>query len=294
MVVRVHLAGMTLLAKTCECLSPFLSADLGGLDKPVPNFRPHLWPQLDRQRQVLNIDLFWPIRLENEDDGKHDDCDGDDGEEDVFPYAGLKPLVTFHNLHYLQINGMMRSYQQLIFETCWINKNLTHVHLEMALEPEMKASSKDTKLRFHLVDDKWFYNAVGEEHSKYCEYLGHHGEGVLHEEFGHGEYLDQQAIKMAQISAGTELPEESLRFLPITHLTLKNFVVDAGPFFRWFDLKELQEIVFRGKCVDAGFYLPPDTRIAVKVDVPKPRNVARGVKPGEIKLVDIKRCQDIS
>lgn len=291
MVLKVQSTGMPSLAKGFETLSPFLSVDVAGRDKPIPDFRPEFWPRLDKQREALSIDLFWPIKLDKKGDEEQDNEEQDDDEEDkdVFPYAGLEPLVTFHNLRHLQINGMMRSYQPLIFATCWVNKNLTRVHLEMALEPEMKPTSKDTKLKHRLINDKWSPNVFNKKQPGYCEYLGHHGEGVLHEEFGYGEYLDQQAIKVAQLSVGIELPQENLQFLPITHLTLRNFVVDAGPFFRWFDSARLQEIVFLGDCVDAGFYLPPAMKPTIKFTAPKPLNVARWVKPGEIKLVDIKK-----
>ncbi|KAK5045305.1 hypothetical protein LTR84_009411 [Exophiala bonariae] len=275
---------------------PVKSADLGGQDKPISNFCRTSWPQLDRQRQVLIIDLFWPIELEeNGGDGgnEEDDDDGDDQDKNIFPYAGLKPLVTFHNLHHLQITGMMRSYQQIIFATSWVNKSLTHLHLEMTIGPKMKPISRDTELRFRLITDDWSYDPASEEY-KYCEYLGYHGEGVLHDEFGSGEYLDQQAIKMAQMSVGTAVSQENLHLLPITHLTLKNFVVDANPFFRWFDPNLLEEIVLKAGCVDAGFYLPPNMKTAIKVDAPKQLNVARRVKPGEIKHVKVKRWKETS
>jgi len=266
---------MPSLAKSFDNLSLFPSVDLGR-DKPIPNFRPQLWRHLDKERDVLSIDLFWPIDL-TEQVEEDEDEDDEYEDKDVFPYDGLKPLMTFHNLHHLHITGMMRSYQPLIFATCWINKNLTHVRLEMALEPEMKPVSKDSKLNFRPIDSKWSYdNTRAEKKTADCEYLGSHGEGTLHEEFGYGEYLDQQAIKAAQLLVGTELPVENLRFLPITHLTLVNFAVDAGPFYRWFDAKRLREVNFLGQCVDAGFYLPSDMEASVKVNGPRPMIVVAG------------------
>jgi hypothetical protein len=37
-------------------------------------------------------------------------------------------------------------------------------------------------------------------------------------------------MKQASVAVATELPVENVRYLPITHLTLTNFAVDAGPF----------------------------------------------------------------
>lgn len=293
MAPKAQLTGMPLLAKSFDNLSLFPSVDLGSRDKPIPNFRPHLWRHFDKERDVLSIDLFWPIKLNKEEDEDEDNEDEDE-DKDVFPYNDLKPLVTYHNLRYLQISGMMRSYQPLIFATCWVNKNLTHVRLEMALEPEMKPVSKGSKLKYRPINDKWSYDARANNQTADCEYLGNHGEGTLHEEFGYGEYLDQQAIKAAQLLVDTELPVENLRFLPITHLSLKNFVVDAGPFFRWFDAKRLREVTFQGTCVDAGFYLPDDMNSKVKINAPRPFTVARWVKPGEVKLVEIKKRKPAS
>jgi hypothetical protein len=85
------------------------------------------------------------------------------------------------------------------------------------------------------------------------------------------------------------LPVENMRYLPITHLTLMNFVVDAGPFFRWFDPRKLKELTFLGDCIDAGFYLPESMESNVKINSPKPIMTARIVRPGEIKLIDIKK-----
>ena len=90
------------------------------------------------------------------------------------------------------------------------------------------------------------------------------------------------------------LPVENIRYLPMTHITLMNFVVDAAPFHRWFDPKKLAEITFIGDCIDAGFFLPGDMRTKVKVNSPKPPVPVRVVKPGEVKLVHIKRSKSTS
>ncbi|EHY52415.1 hypothetical protein HRR83_009250 [Exophiala dermatitidis] len=270
-----------------------LSIDLGGPDKPISNFRPNLWRHLDRDREVLNIDLFWPVKLDDEEDSDEDEDEGkatnDDGDsKDVFPFKELKPLTEFYNLHHLKLNGMMRSYQPLIWATCWVNKRLTKVHLEMALEPVINA---DIMHKYRKIDLNWVYDRLSDTTVE-CEYLGSHGEGILHEEFGEGEYLDQQAMKAGQINVVHVLPVENFRYLPITHLTLMNFAVDAGPFFRWFDPAKLKEVQFLGDCIDTGFSLPREMKFTVRVNGPKPLPLppagARWVRPGEVKLVDIK------
>ncbi|KIX95903.1 uncharacterized protein Z520_08158 [Fonsecaea multimorphosa CBS 102226] len=273
--------------------SPASSVDVGGFNKPIVNFRPQLWRHLDKDRPILNLDLFWPIKLDEIDDDDDEDEENSDGDDKgVFPFKDLKPLQTFHNLHYLQLNGMMRSYQPIIWATCWVNKNLTKLHLEMALEPEM---NEDCKLKYLKIDEKWSYNPTSSDRQVEvdAEYLGSHGKGILHQEFGDGEYLDQQAMKQAQIDIVETLPVENMRYLPISHLTLMNFAIDAGPFFRWFDPHKLVELTFLGQCIDTGFYLPDDMRSVVKVNSPKPKPrpqpmIARVVKPGEVKLVTLK------
>src|ERR1700761_1953963 len=111
-----------------------LSNDVGDMDKPIVEFRPQLFPLLSIERPILNLDLFWPIKPEVMDDAEEVNSDGD--QKGVFPFKELKPLVTFRNLHVLQLSGMMRSYQPIIWETCWVNKSLSKLTLEMALEPE--------------------------------------------------------------------------------------------------------------------------------------------------------------
>lgn len=262
------------------------SADLGGISKPIPNFRPHLWKQVDNSRHVLNLDLFWPIKLDElEEDEDEEEVNADGDTRGVFPFKDLEPLKTFRNLHYLQLNGMMRSYQPIIWGVCWANKNLTILHLEMALEPLF---SEDIAHKYPQIDATWTYNPRGGPNTP-IEYVGAHGKGVLHEEFGDGEYLDQQAIKASQLDVYKILPIENVRYLPVTHLTLMNFVVDAGPFYRWFDPKKFQEITFKSGCIDAGFYLPEEMRSTVAVKSPKPMAPPRWVKPGEVKLIDIKK-----
>jgi hypothetical protein len=190
-----------------------VSVDLGGRDKPIINFRPHLWRHLEQDREVLNLDLFWPMKLEDietsseeeensadrkgKGKGKANDMDGGRDPKGVFPFKELAPLKTFQNLHYLQLNGMMRSYQPLIWAACWVNKKLTTVRLEMALEPVI---CEDIKHKYRTIDDKWSYVVRLSDNQVHSEYLGAHGDGTLHEEFGEGEYLDQHAVSPSSLA----------------------------------------------------------------------------------------------
>jgi hypothetical protein len=259
-----------------------------GTDSPIHNFRPGIWRLLERDREIINLDLFWPFDLSKS--AEQDDEQNEDADLEVFPYDGLRPLLTFRNLHTLRLTGMVRSYQPLIWASCWLNPNLTTLHLEMALEPLLNDSSD---IPHRQIDGAWTLRSPTDADEE-SEYLGHHGTGVLHEEFGDGEYLDTQAIKMAQLDAADELPQSNMRYLPIKKLTLMNFVVDAWPTLRWFDPKNLEEIVFKPGCVDAGFYLSFEM-MHIKVQAPtRPVGEARVVKVGELKVVELKKGKVVS
>ena len=187
---------------------------------------------------------------------------------------------------------MMGSYQPLIWTTCWLNPNLTTLKLEMGLEPLFNLSAN---VPYSVINDFWSCKPIVEEVEE-PEYLGHHGVGQLHEEFGCGEYLDTQAIKTAQLTCGEHLPPSNLRYLPIKKLTLMNFVVDSGPILRWFDPAKLEEITFKEGCIDTGFRLTENMK-HVKVQSPMPEvSLAppRVVRPGELKIVDLKKGKVVS
>ncbi|ETI28994.1 hypothetical protein G647_01446 [Cladophialophora carrionii CBS 160.54] len=197
------------------------------MDKPIMEFRPELWPVLDRNRPILNIDLFWPIKAEDMDDTEVQNSDGD--QKGNFPFRDLKRLVSFRNLHVLHLSGMMRSYQPIIWEACFVNSNLTKLTLEMAPEPEI---NDVFKAQYKKIDSNWAYDGSKPCYTEPTEYLGgSEGSGELHPQFGSGEYLDRTAMKQAQAAAvKEELPAANKRHLPIQTLTLSNFAVDAGPF----------------------------------------------------------------
>ena len=102
-------------------------------------------------------------------------------------------------------------------------------------------------------------------------------------------------MKAAQVTIAKDLPVENMRYLPISHLTLSNIAVDAGPFFRWFDPAKLKEITFKKTCVDTGFYLPAEMRKEVMVSgPPKPKpTVAKVYKAGDFKDFSASDLKDL-
>jgi hypothetical protein len=282
--------------------SPFISQsdsfDHGiGINSPIQNFTPQLWRLLDPKRDVLKIDLLWPQNIDPQFErhtyeDENGDYNGDCHEHNIFPYDGLRPLLMFRNLHYLQLTGMLRSYQPLVWATCWLNPNLSTLHLEMALEPLINVSSD---LRHREIDSRWSLrsNFLDDDDDEQ-EYLGHHGTGILHEEFGDGEYLDTQAIKLSALDVADQIPDLSVQYLPIRKLTLMNIVIDRWPIMRWFGPTQLEQIVFKPGCIDAGFYLPCHL-MHVKVQVEdRSSGIARAIKSGELKVLELNKGQVIS
>jgi hypothetical protein len=102
------------------------------------------------------------------------------------------------------------------------------IHLQNA--QANKTSPAGFKSQYKKIDANWTFNSARPIYQEPTEYLGSHGTGELHEEFGSGEYLDRTAMKQAQVSALSDMPLSNLRYIPIIHLTLGSFAVDAGPF----------------------------------------------------------------
>ncbi len=94
----------------------------------------------------------------------------------------------------------------------------------------------------------------GTGHANIATLSGQLGDGELHPKIGRGEYLDKQCIEKAKILALAM--DRTPKYLSIKHLTLSGFVVDADPFVHWFDPEKLQSIKFKGRCLDAGLWLP--------------------------------------
>ena len=102
---------------------------------------------------------------------------------------------------------------------------------------------------------------------------GDDGEGILHESYGVGEYLDVQAIKAAYKK--TAALGVNLRYLPIVNIILAGFVVDACPFVRYFNPMRLRQIHFKRDCIDAGFVLPRGVSHLVDVMGPKQEETSK-------------------
>lgn len=93
--------------------------------------------------------------------------------------------------------------------------------------------------------------------------------GRIIKKYGDAEYLDNLVIELAKPNLKPSHPEYDTwmsRLLPIVHLTLRGFVVDAVPFCSCFDADKLRSITFTD-CYDAGFYLPKDMRhVVLRID----------------------------
>jgi hypothetical protein len=118
------------------------------------------------------------------------------------------------------------------------------------------------------------------------ENRGEQEDGSLNDTFGTGEYLDKNAMAAARSAVSSQ--GVNLRYLPVVNLVLAGFVVDAGPFFRWFNPMRLRSIEFKHSCIDAGFALPSHMSNLVTVSWP-------GALPDDCRSITIKRTapQDV-
>ncbi len=122
---------------------------------------------------------------------------------------------------------------------------------------------------------------------------GELGDGSLDVSIGTGEYLDKNAMAAARNSVSSQ--GVNLRYLPVVKLVLAGFVVDAGPFFRWFNPMRLRCVEFKYGCIDAGFALPSHMNNLVTVswlgksDLNTQAVTVSKVEPPDIKTVCIKR-----
>lgn len=93
-------------------------------------------------------------------------------------------------------------------------------------------------------------------------------------------------------SPPTPTSPSSTNHLPIVKLALTGFVVDADPFFFWFNPHRLRVVHFKDYCVDAGFALPAAMVEKVRVFWPKKVNeycmVAKRVEKSEVSVVDVR------
>ncbi len=136
---------------------------LGDPVNPIIHFRPQLWRHLEPTRDTLNLDLFWPQRLNELEEQEEEDIDDNLYGKDIFPLQGLLPLCEFRNLRSLRLGGMLQSYQTHIWQTCWLNPGLEEVALEMALEPTINESNKS----WTCINGPWRRRTISEACTDY-------------------------------------------------------------------------------------------------------------------------------
>lgn len=86
------------------------------------------WNCLPRGMQGMDIDLFWPVKQDQE--------VGNDRE--VLHIEEMAPLCQFRRLRVLKITGMLQSYQKYIWQAAWLNTELEELELGMALGPRIR------------------------------------------------------------------------------------------------------------------------------------------------------------
>jgi hypothetical protein len=77
------------------------------------------------EQEELSLDLYIPFQTNSR--------------KDIQPVniEELQPLYNFQSLRYLQITGMLRSYQKAIWKTVWRTKQLHTLILHMVFEPQI-------------------------------------------------------------------------------------------------------------------------------------------------------------
>ncbi|KUL83728.1 hypothetical protein ZTR_07468 [Talaromyces verruculosus] len=162
----------------------------------------------------------------------------------------LSCLTSFKNLRCLKVSGMLKSYQKKLFQAIWQMERLEDLQLRMAEEPRL---SPEAELRFHPIEEGWSPQTKDAQ-----SHVSSGEKGRIFKQYGDAEYLDNCVIELAKPNLKSNHPEYNTwmdRLLPIVHLTLRGFVVDAVPFCSCFDADKLRSITFTD-CYDAGFYLP--------------------------------------
>ncbi|PGH28042.1 hypothetical protein AJ80_00297 [Polytolypa hystricis UAMH7299] len=299
--------------------------DKDGYTRPILEFHGSVaeWKRLDNsKRDKVYLDLFWPVTqrsggmsmsmgmgmglpsLKHQNNSTSSESVPDIGTT-TFPLDSLRPLCNFRNLKSLKLTGMTQSYQRYIWETVWLNPELEELLLEMALEPCIRRTYSKA---WPSIKGDW---VAGRAEKARGSYYGENGQGTLDRRIGIGEYLDKYAIAAAKARAAPSMPPSypfpptspsttstsptspsSTNHLPIVKLVLIGFVVDADPFFFWFNPHRLRVVHFKDYCVDAGFALPAAMVEKVRVCWPKKVNeycmVARRVGKGEVRVVEAK------
>ncbi|GME28525.1 hypothetical protein GTA08_BOTSDO12955 [Neofusicoccum parvum] len=211
-------------------------------------FSQELWAVIPDTIQKLNLNLFVP------------DAETRDVHEphpDYFAHDDLKHVTSFEHLKILRVYNMVDSFQPFLWEAVWKNPGLVTLELGMKDKPITRDSDNGGK-PMPVIDRNWEYHP---ERVATDTYRGREGDGMLHHQYGHGEYLDRVAISKARNAVMHTVGE--LQSMPVTTLRLANFVVDDTSFVKFFN--NLGTIVFCDSCVDAGFVLPKHLNGKVRI-----------------------------
>lgn len=101
--------------------------DPGTPEKPLMFFRGGAsWNVFPRDMQAIGIDLFWPVKQDQE------------GDREVLHIEEMVPLRQFRGLRVLKITGMLQSYQKYIWQAAWLNTGLEELELGMAIGPRIR------------------------------------------------------------------------------------------------------------------------------------------------------------
>lgn len=218
-------------------------------------FSQEIWPLVPQDIQELSINVFVPDA---------EDLDVHDPHPEYFTHDDFKHLINFHHLKFLRIYNMVESFQPELWEAIWKNPGLVCLELGMRDKPFTRDPDNAGKPS-PAFERSWKYDPerIPADKYRYVSLIwlffhsliprsGREGAGMLHHQYGHGEYLDRVAISKGRNAAMHTMGE--LKFLPVTVLRLANFVVDDTSFSWFFD--SLDRIVFCNGCFDAGFALP--------------------------------------
>ncbi|OKL63045.1 hypothetical protein UA08_01215 [Talaromyces atroroseus] len=199
----------------------------------------------------------------------------------------LSSLKSFVGLRCLRVTGMLKSYQKQLFQAIWKMEQLEDLQLRMAEEPRLASG-----VHWRRIEEGWLPR-MQEVHA----YISPgNGKGRIKKQYGNAEYLDNCVIELAKPKLSQKHPEYETwmaRLLPLVHLTLRGFVVDAIPFCSCFDAQKLRSITF-ADCYDAGFYLPHEVdmdKFEIRVDelkTARTESIRRLCSDEELKHITLK------
>ncbi|KAF2691997.1 hypothetical protein K458DRAFT_438286 [Lentithecium fluviatile CBS 122367] len=202
-------------------------------------FMEMVWEVLPKTLTKLIIDVGRPVRVD-----QHNPY-----HKKYISQESMKPLVEFNKLRELRIFGMRDTFQSIIWEAVFRNeaddKGMHVLDLQMAEKP--------------LVREKHWVAANDLQGLKVSNkdgqvYRGVDGKGVLHYEYGTGEYLDDYCMRKARIASKVE----EAKPLPLWCVKLDGFVVDQLPFEH--ELSKVVLLTCGENCIDAGLRAPKTSR----------------------------------